>query len=101
MRDFGRISVCGSISSYNDDMTALPKATILQPALVFHQLKMEGFIVSRWLDRAPEAFKKNLAWIREGKLHYKETVTVGFENMFEAFSGMLKGENVGKAIVKV
>lgn len=32
---------------------------------------------------------------------YKETVTEGFENMTKAFIGMLRGENVGKAIVKV
>jgi NADPH-dependent curcumin reductase CurA len=32
---------------------------------------------------------------------YRETVTEGFENMPEAFMGMLQGENVGKAVVKV
>jgi NADPH-dependent curcumin reductase CurA len=32
---------------------------------------------------------------------YRETVTEGFENMAKAFIGMLQGENVGKAIVKV
>jgi len=32
---------------------------------------------------------------------YHETVTEGFENMTKAFMGMLRGENVGKAVVKV
>jgi NADPH-dependent curcumin reductase CurA len=32
---------------------------------------------------------------------YKETVTEGFENMTMAFIGMLRGENAGKAVVKV
>jgi prostaglandin reductase 1 len=99
MKKFGRISVCGSISSYNN--ISIPKTRILQPALVFKQLKMEGFVVNRWSDRWFEGIEKNLTWIREGKLRYKETVTVGFENMFQAFNGMLKGENFGKAIVKV
>ncbi|GBP37198.1 Prostaglandin reductase 1 [Eumeta japonica] len=40
MNPFGRVSVCGSISSYNEDPTQMPKATILQPALVFKQLKV-------------------------------------------------------------
>ncbi|KAJ8687620.1 hypothetical protein QAD02_023414 [Eretmocerus hayati] len=101
MKDFGRISVCGSISSYNNQYNDLPKATILQPAMVFHQLKMEGFIVLRWLDRWTEGMEKNLVWIRDGKIKCKETITEGFENMFKAFQGMLKGENFGKAIVKV
>ncbi|XP_001603755.1 prostaglandin reductase 1 [Nasonia vitripennis] len=99
MREFGRVSICGSISSYNSD--SLPKTRILQPAVVFNQLKMEGFIVTRWSDRWLEGIEKNMQWIREGKLKYKETVTEGFENMFQAFHGMLKGENVGKAVVKV
>lgn len=101
MKEFGRVSVCGSISSYNADMNALPKSTILQPALVFNQLKVEGFIVTRWSDKYAEGITQNLQWIQEGKLKYRETVTHGFDNMFNAFCGMLRGENTGKAVVKV
>ena len=100
MNNFGRISVCGSIASYNDEISALPKCTILQPALVFNQLKMEGFIVVRWKEQWSKGISENLNWIKEGKLKYKETVTEGFENMFDAFLGLFKGENTGKAIVK-
>jgi len=100
MRSFGRVAVCGSISSYNADSSSLPKSTILQPVIVFNQLKVEGFIVTRWKDRWNEGILQNLQWIREGKLRYRETVIKGFENMFDAFIGMLRGENVGKAIVQ-
>lgn len=101
MRQFGRIAVCGSISAYNSDASSLPKVTILQPAILFNQLKMEGFIVHRWADRSAESVQKNLQWLREGKLRYRETITKGFDNMFDAFVGMLNGQNVGKAIVQV
>lgn len=101
MNPSGRIAVCGSISSYNEDASSLPKCMILQPAMVAKQLKMEGFIVTRWMNRWNEGILQNLKWIREGKLHYRETVTEGFEKMFDAFTGMLRGENVGKAIVRV
>jgi prostaglandin reductase 1 len=105
MKEFGRISVCGCISSYNTGLDwnniSLEKATFVQKAIIFRQLKMEGFIVYRWKNRWNEGSEKNLAWIREGKLIYKETVTEGFENIFKAFTGMLKGSNIGKAIVKV
>ncbi|XP_049949184.1 prostaglandin reductase 1-like [Schistocerca serialis cubense] len=99
MRTGGRISVCGSISSYNS--TEIPTAPILQPAMIFKELKMEGFLVKRWLDRWDEGIKQNIQWIKQGKLKYRETVTEGFENMPKAFIGMLKGENVGKAVIKV
>ncbi|KDR24385.1 prostaglandin reductase 1-like [Zootermopsis nevadensis] len=100
MRERGRISVCGSISSYNEDYTKLPLAPILQPSLVFRELKMEGFIVRRWLDRWDEGINYNLQLIKEGKLVHPETVTEGFDNIAKAFIGMLRGENVGKAVVK-
>jgi NADPH-dependent curcumin reductase CurA len=36
----------------------------------------------------------------QGKLEYAKTLTEGFENVVTAFIGMLRGENVGKAVVK-
>lgn len=74
---------------------------IIQPAVVHNQLKLEGFIVSRWLDRWLEGVQQNIAWIKENRLKYEETVTNGFEYMFQAFVDMLEGKNFGKAIVKV
>lgn len=101
MKLFGRVAVCGSISSYNSDIKSLPQCTILQPTIIFNQLKVEGFIVKRWNDRWHEGIQQNLQWIREGKLIYRETITKGFENMFDAFIDMLSGKNIGKAIVQV
>ncbi|KAF2900196.1 hypothetical protein ILUMI_05991 [Ignelater luminosus] len=101
MNLFGRVSVCGSISSYNADYGHLPKATITQGFIVMKQLKIEGIIVTRWDNRQNEAFQQNLQWTNEGKLKYRETITEGFENMFKAFVSMLEGGNIGKAVVKV
>lgn len=101
MNLFGRISVCGSISSYNDKPEDLPKVPILQPTFVFQQLKMEGFIVHKWLPRWMEGIKEILKWIQEGKVQYRETVTEGFEKMPTALIEMLRGANTGKAVVKV
>ncbi|XP_046959886.1 prostaglandin reductase 1-like [Vanessa cardui] len=101
MNKGGRVSVCGSISAYNADPTQTPKATILQPSIVFKELKIEGFIVSRWLNRWPEAITQLITWIKMGQLKPAEHVTVGFDKIFDAFVGMLAGENTGKAVVKV
>ncbi|XP_049804086.1 prostaglandin reductase 1-like [Schistocerca nitens] len=99
MRHRGRISVCGCISTYN--ATKVPMAPVLQMHMVGKELKMEGFMVGRWWGRWDEAFTEMAQWIREGKLKYKETVTDGFQNTPQAFIGMLRGENLGKAVVKV
>ncbi|CAG2056771.1 unnamed protein product, partial [Timema podura] len=39
--------------------------------------------------------------VGHGKLKYQETVTEGFENTPKAFISMLRGENLGKAVVKL
>ena len=48
MNLYGRISVCGCISGYNDQKIQVADP---QALFVFKQLKMEGFIVHRWLNR--------------------------------------------------
>ena len=40
-------------------------------------------------------------WLSEGSLRYREDVTEGLENAPAAFIGMLRGENRGKALVKL
>ncbi|XP_029616191.1 prostaglandin reductase 1 isoform X1 [Salmo trutta] len=99
MKEFGRIAVCGSISTYND--TNPQTGPYPHLTMIFKQLKMEGFMVSRWEHKNPESLMRLMAWKREGKLQCREQVTEGFENMPAAFMGMLQGENIGKAIVKV
>lgn len=98
MNLFGRISVCGAISGYNDKEFQVPAP---QKYFVFQQLKQEGFIVTRWADRWMEGITAVAKWIQSGKVKYHETITLGFENMPKAFIDMLRGKNTGKAVVKV
>ncbi|NWS27908.1 PTGR1 reductase, partial [Polioptila caerulea] len=99
MKKYGRIAICGAISQYND--TVPQKGPYVQIHMIFKELQMEGFIVSRWNHRREEGLQALLKWVVEGKVKCHEQVTEGFENMPMAFIGMLKGENLGKAVVKV
>lgn len=101
MRKRGRISVCGSISSQDDFLKKLPKVPVIQGDMVAKELRMEGFMVFRYLDRWEEGVHQNLKWVQEGKLKYRETITEGFENSPRALVGLMKGENFGKALIKV
>lgn len=98
MNTFGRISVCGQISQYNN--TAVEVGPRLFSQILVRQLRVEGFIVMRYFDRAREGRAEMAQWIREGRLKYRETVIEGFENMPRAFFGVLRGENIGKMLVK-
>lgn len=89
MNELGRISVCGAISSYNENDG---RVLFDMFTLVAKQIKMEGFLVHRWNHRYSEGVQQNLKWIKEGKLKCRETVTEGFENMLKAFVEMLQGD---------
>lgn len=99
MKNFGRIAVCGAISTYND--TTPQTGPYSHLTMIIKQLKMEGFMQSRWEQKHPESLKRLMGWFKEGKLQCREHVTKGFENMPAAFMGMLQGENIGKAVIAV
>jgi NADPH-dependent curcumin reductase CurA len=95
----GRVAVCGQISQYNDrDKDIGPRP--FWP-IITRQLRVEGFLVSRWASRFPEGRKQMAAWLKEGRLNYEETVYDGLESIPRAFIGLFKGENTGKAIVRL
>jgi NADPH-dependent curcumin reductase CurA len=99
MNFFGRIAVCGQISQYNDNSQDTGPRPFTQ--ILVRQLRIEGFIVSRWMDRFPEGRQQMSKWLKEGKLKYDETIYEGLESAPAAFMGLFRGENTGKAIVKV
>ncbi|XP_012687903.2 prostaglandin reductase 1 [Clupea harengus] len=98
MKPMGRIAVCGAISTYND--TTPQTGPFPHLTMIMNQIRMEGFLVGRWEHKNKESLRRLLVWKQEGKLKCPEHVTSGFENMPAAFMGMLRGENLGKAVVK-
>jgi NADPH-dependent curcumin reductase CurA len=99
LRTYGRIVACGSISRYNDaELAPGPRNMFL---VVTKRLKMQGFIISDHYDRYDEFLEQTSTWLRDGRLQYRETIVEGIENAPRAFLGLLRGENIGKMLVKV
>ena len=93
-----RIPICGQISQYNLDRA---EPTFAPQLLIVYRARMEGFLVTDYAHRYEEAGMRLARWVLEGKLRWREDVTDGLENAPAAFMGMLRGENRGKALVKV
>jgi NADPH-dependent curcumin reductase CurA len=103
LNPFARIPVCGLVSAYN--ATEAPPGPDRLPGLMrsvlTNRLHIQGFIVWDFADQA-EIFRQEVgAWIREGKVRYREDVIEGLENAPEAFIGLLKGRNFGKLVVHI
>uniref|UniRef100_A0A3B3C803 Prostaglandin reductase 1 n=1 Tax=Oryzias melastigma TaxID=30732 RepID=A0A3B3C803_ORYME len=90
MKYFGRVAVCGSISMYND---ATPQIEVIY--LYIFNIKKNLNLTYLCCELS------EISLSLQGKLQCREHVTKGFENMPEAFMGMLQGDNTGKAIIAV
>jgi len=98
MNPFSRIAVCGLISQYN---ATEPYGVKTIQSILTNRIRMQGFIVSDRMELWPKALPELVGWVAAGKIKYRETVAQGIENAPKAFIGLLKGENLGKQLVKL
>jgi len=100
---FARVPVCGLISQYS--ATGLPpgpnRLPVLMRAVLTKRLTIRGFIVSDFAAKQSEFLRDVSAWLKEGRIKYREDVVDGLERAPAAFIGLLKGENFGKMLVRV
>ena len=94
-----RIVICGSIAEYNALGVELGPRRLKE--FETWRARLQGFRVGDYIPRYPEGMAAMAAWIREGKLRYRETIAEGLENAPAAFIGMLQGRNVGKQLVRL
>lgn len=99
MNVFARAAICGQISQYN--LEAPEPGARLLPLVLVRQMRVEGFIVTRFIEQYGKAFADMAQWLKDGKLIYRTTVAEGIENAPAAFLGMLNGANTGKQLVRL
>jgi NADPH-dependent curcumin reductase len=97
MNPFGRVAICGLIAGYNGQDISLKNVR----SILVERLRVQGFIISDHLDVWPRALEELREHVAAKRIRYRETVAQGLENAPRAFIGMLKGENVGKQLVKL
>jgi NADPH-dependent curcumin reductase CurA len=98
-KPFARIPLCGMISQYNNvELAHGPRHMTM---VIGKRIKIQGFIVSDHFGKMPEFLGEVGGWLKAGKLKYRETIVEGVENAPKAFLGLLRGENLGKMLVKV
>jgi NADPH-dependent curcumin reductase len=93
-----RIVLCGMIEAYS--MTTPPPGPFLGP-VVGARATMKGLVVYDHLDLMPELQRVVGEAIRAGTFHYREDVSEGLGTAPEAFCRLMRGENFGKALVRV
>ncbi|KAI1371784.1 NAD(P)-binding protein [Hypoxylon crocopeplum] len=103
MNTHGRIPACGMISGYNQPPDQRYGVKGLSQ-VVTKLITMKGFLVSQpdfggaYFEEHQQKVQK---WIVDGSFEAKLDVTEGIDKAAEGFVGMLKGENFGKAVLRI
>jgi NADPH-dependent curcumin reductase CurA len=99
MRLHGRVAICGMISQYNaTEPSTAPRNLAL---LIGKRLTLRGFLVGDHGHLRDRFVGEMAGWLRSGQIRYDETVVDGLENAPEAFLGLLRGDNLGKMLVRL
>jgi NADPH-dependent curcumin reductase CurA len=98
LNPFSRVALCGLISDYNRPEAYGVK---MLRALLVNRVKLQGFIVFDRQDLYPKAVAHLVKAVSDGKIKYHETIAEGLRSAPRAFMGLLKGENLGKQLVKL
>ncbi|MGO8917260.1 MAG: NADP-dependent oxidoreductase [Stellaceae bacterium] len=93
----GRMPLCGLISGYNSEGSAVGDFT----PILMKRLAVRGFIVTDFLPRWPDAGRELVGWVRDGRIKHRETIVDGLEQAPAALNRLFDGDNLGKLMVKV
>lgn len=99
MNNFGRMPLCGMISTYND--ADRPSGPTDFARVLMHRLTIRGFIITDFLPRAGEAMAELIPWVLEGKLKWKVHVDQGLEGAMDSLQRLFTGAHDGKLLIQV
>ncbi len=101
---YARVPVCGLAANYNrpEPPEGPDRSQALLQSVLNASLTLRGFIQTEFAPTMFDDFLRDMgAWVRDGRIAYREDITDGLDNAPEAFVGMLEGRNFGKTIVRV
>jgi NADPH-dependent curcumin reductase CurA len=98
LRLHARIVLSGMVSQYNDEKVIGPRNLW---NLSVTRSDILSFMFTEELDLQPAFVRDVGGLLAQGKLNYRETIRDGLENTPAAFLAMMRGENIGKMIVKL
>lgn len=99
MRTFGRVPLCGLISSYNDVTPAEEPG--YWTMMLMRRLTVRGFIVTDFAPRFGESGAALAGWMLGGQLKTRQDIRPGLENAVETVKELYSGGNFGKLLIEV
>jgi NADPH-dependent curcumin reductase CurA len=103
LNPFARVPVCGLVAQYNSTgpFPGPDRLPGLMRAILTKSLTLRGFIQREFADQRPAFYAEMAAWLRTGRVRYREDIIEGLRNAPEGLIGLLEGRNFGKLLVRV
>ncbi|MEO7775218.1 MAG: NADP-dependent oxidoreductase [Steroidobacteraceae bacterium] len=98
LRNYARVILCGLTAHYHADG---PPAVYPIGSIIAKRAAVMGLVVYDYFDRINEWLNLGSRWLREGKLVQVDDVAEGLINAPAHFERMLRGEHLGKALVRI
>jgi hypothetical protein len=98
LRPYGRIALCGVVADYNDEM---PAAGPLPLEVIGARATLKGLVVYDFEHLRDQMIAEHRRLIAAGRLAWREDVTIGLDGAPAAFGRLMRGENQGKAVVRL
>jgi NADPH-dependent curcumin reductase CurA len=99
LRLFGRMPLCGMISTYN--ATEAAEEPGFWTLILMRRLTIRGFIVTDFAERFSECFQELGMWMLSGQVKTRQDIRPGLEGADEWVKLLYTGGNFGKLLVEV
>ncbi|MFF4098453.1 NADP-dependent oxidoreductase [Streptomyces sp. NPDC001903] len=99
LREYGRIAWVGGISMYNGDRSPAAPRNLFE--VVHKSLRLEGVLVRNHTNLQEEMEDFLVPHLQSGRIGTDTTVVQGIDHTVDAFLGMLRGDNLGKMLVRL
>jgi NADPH-dependent curcumin reductase len=94
-----RVVICGTASVAS--WAPAPMGPRVERHLLVKRASMAGFIVFDYQHRYEQAITRLAAWVRQGRLRYREDIQDGIAACPDAIAGLYRGENLGKRLIRL
>lgn len=95
---YGRVVLCGLVDQYHAEA---PPPQIPAGLIVGKRAALLGLVVYDYYPRFDAFVAEAAPWLREGRLAFVEDRAEGLEAAPTLFERLMRGDNVGKAVVSV
>ncbi len=95
-----RIIICGQISQYSGGLDAPEMGPRFLHKILYKRATIQGVLARDYNHRMDEMLLKMIPWVKNGLIHYQETIVKGFDQLPLALNMLFFGKNKGKLLVK-